>query len=312
MASKWQVNQAVKQSSLPPPARLIMFALSDAADPATAVVPDDRSPSLAELSSWTGLDTSTVTRHLNVLDADGWVHRDRPDRDVARRTGVQTKYRLDVPRGAVCMTGDEVEQAEDGSPVVQTAPQRDAQDTTPRGADSTTSVVQSASGSVVHSAPVPYTDEVETIKNLSSSAKPPKAPKKPPNENVERLCNHLADRIEANGSKRPTITTKWHEAARLLLDKDGRTVEQVLRAIDWCQNDEFWRGNILSMPTLRKQYDTLRLHAQRANGRASPRNPLVEHNGLMLKPETVEQLKRSNRFDELDQQLEAKAIEGVR
>jgi hypothetical protein len=81
---------------------------------------------------------------------------------------------------------------------------------------------------------------------------------------VERICQHLADRIEANGSKRPTVTKAWHDEARRLLDRDSRTVEQVIKAIDWCQDDTFWRANVLSMPTLRKQYDRLRLAAQRS------------------------------------------------
>lgn len=90
----------------------------------------------------------------------------------------------------------------------------------------------------------------------------------PAREDVERLCIHLADRIEGNGSKRPTITQRWRDAARLMLDKDGRTEDQVHAAIDWCQDDEFWRTNILSMPTLRKQYDRLRLAAQREQQRS--------------------------------------------
>ena len=81
---------------------------------------------------------------------------------------------------------------------------------------------------------------------------------------ITRLCAHLADRIEANGSKRPTITKGWHDAARLMLDRDNRTEDQVRAAIDWCQNDEFWRANVLSMPKLRDQYEQLRLQAQRA------------------------------------------------
>jgi len=40
---------------------------------------------------------------------------------------------------------------------------------------------------------------------------------------VEQLCRLLADGIEANGSKRPNVTQGWRDAARLLLDKDGRT-----------------------------------------------------------------------------------------
>lgn len=80
---------------------------------------------------------------------------------------------------------------------------------------------------------------------------------------VERLCIHLADRIEANGANRPTITGKWRDAARLMLDRDQRTEAQITAAIDWCQDDEFWRSNVLSMPKLREQYEQLRLQATR-------------------------------------------------
>jgi len=80
---------------------------------------------------------------------------------------------------------------------------------------------------------------------------------------VERLCRHLADRIEANGTKRPTITRAWRNTCRLLLDRDGHSEAQVRAAIDWCQDNEFWRANILSMGALREKYDTMRLQARR-------------------------------------------------
>lgn len=89
-------------------------------------------------------------------------------------------------------------------------------------------------------------------------------------DDVERLCAHLADRIEQNGSARPNIGKKWRDAARLMIDRDKRTEEQVHRAIDWCQDHEFWRSNVLSMPKLRDQYDQLRLQAETQRGRASP------------------------------------------
>lgn len=72
-------------------------------------------------------------------------------------------------------------------------------------------------------------------------------------EDVDRLCTLLADRIEANGVKRPSIGQKWRDAARLLLDKDGYTEEQVARIIDWSTSDDFWKSNILSMPKLREK-----------------------------------------------------------
>lgn len=78
---------------------------------------------------------------------------------------------------------------------------------------------------------------------------------------VDRICTHLADRIEGNGSKRPTITKKWRDSARLMLDRDGRTEEQIHACIDWCQTDDFWHRNILSMPKLREKYEQLRLAA---------------------------------------------------
>ena len=85
-------------------------------------------------------------------------------------------------------------------------------------------------------------------------------------EDVERVCTHLADRIEANGCKRPTITNRWRDAARRLMDLDNRTEAQVHNMIDWCTTDEFWRANILSMPKLREKYDQMKLRAMQTTG----------------------------------------------
>jgi hypothetical protein len=81
---------------------------------------------------------------------------------------------------------------------------------------------------------------------------------------------HLARRIRDNGGN-PKPGKKWHDAARLMLDNDGRTEADIHAAIDWCQADEFWRANILSMPKLREKYDQLRLQAQRRAGPVSRR-----------------------------------------
>jgi hypothetical protein len=54
-----------------------------------------------------------------------------------------------------------------------------------------------------------------------------------------------------------------------MLDRDGRTEQEVHGAIEWCQGDEFWRANILSLPKLREKYDQLRLQAQRRSGSTS-------------------------------------------
>jgi hypothetical protein len=105
---------------------------------------------------------------------------------------------------------------------------------------------------------------------------------------VVALCEHLATRIEENGSKRPTITKQWLTSCRLLIDRDGRTPDQIHRAIDWCQNDEFWRGNVMSMPTLRAKYDTLRLRAK------APKKETIGQSKARRGLERLAQLEASN------------------
>lgn len=81
---------------------------------------------------------------------------------------------------------------------------------------------------------------------------------------ASKLCKLLADLVESNGSKRPTIGKTWTDAARLLLEKDNRPLDEAITLIEWCQQDSFWKGNILSMPTFREKYDQLRLKRESA------------------------------------------------
>jgi hypothetical protein len=87
----------------------------------------------------------------------------------------------------------------------------------------------------------------------------------PSREDVEELCNHLHRRVIENGS-RVNITGKWRDAARLLLDRDERAPAEIHALIDWCQDSEFWRANVQSMPKFREKYDSLRLQAQQRGG----------------------------------------------
>ena len=80
---------------------------------------------------------------------------------------------------------------------------------------------------------------------------------------IHQACNLLADLIEDNGSRRPTVTDLWLSDMERLNRIDERSWEQITKAIEWCQADDFWRGNIMSPGKLRKQYDQLRLAAQR-------------------------------------------------
>lgn len=96
----WQVNEAVRKSlTMPPPSRLIMLTLSDLADSATGETPAHRTRSLAELAGETGLGLATVKRHLDLLEADGWLERLRPT-DAERVRRVRSRYRLLIPQGS--------------------------------------------------------------------------------------------------------------------------------------------------------------------------------------------------------------------
>ena len=126
-------------------------------------------------------------------------------------------------------------------------------------------------------------EHVETSRDTSSSTTDVVDPT-PVRDDVQRVCEHLADHIEQNGARRPAITKAWRDAARLLIDRDGHPEANVIKAIDWCQRDEFWRTNILSMPTLRKQYERLRLQAQRggpSRGRPSPGEATARGDGSL-------------------------------
>ena len=55
-----------------------------------------------------------------------------------------------------------------------------------------------------------------------------------------------------------------------MLERDNRDAAQAERLVRWCQADEFWQGNIHSMPTFRRQYDKLRLKAKRTRESVKP------------------------------------------
>ena len=104
-----------------------------------------------------------------------------------------------------------------------------------------------------------HTPKEELLRSSPTSAEPPR-------RDVDELCERLQQRIAETGSKTPTITAKWRTEARLLLDRDGRELGKALALIDWALANEFWRANIASMPTFRKQYDRLRLKANAEAG----------------------------------------------
>lgn len=211
------------------------------------------------------------------------------DRGLIQRYTVGTKQYLQVTnwdehqasayrRGAPKLPGPPV--SDDSEPGPNTPEDRGAH--APSRASSTQTRATSTSNRAGTGNREPDTGNREQELSSSETATPTSdagTDLEPTRDDVERLCAHLADRVEGNGSKRPKVTKRWRDAARLMLDRDGRTEQAVHACIDWSQDDEFWRANVLSMPKLREKYDQMRLKAQgrsSSNGRRSTTDDRVQ------------------------------------
>jgi len=108
--------------------------------------------------------------------------------------------------------------------------------------------------------------------SLVGGADAPPTVKTPQRADVDGLCRLLAECIIANDAKAKVApdSQRWRDACRLLIDDDGRTVDEITAVIRWVQADDFWRSNVLSMPTLRDKFTQLAARSQ-ANG-TQPRN----------------------------------------
>src|SRR5690606_2778248 len=64
---------------------------------------------------------------------------------------------------------------------------------------------------------------------------------------------------------------QWADVVRLMVERDGRPLDEVRRVLEFAQAHHFWHRNILSMGTLREKYERLcaEMNAE-ANG--GPRN----------------------------------------
>lgn len=208
-------------------AKPVLVVLADMADESNSCF-----PSQERIASMTGLGSRTVRRAILRLEAAGMITRTaRYDKNGHRSSD---RYVLAVGESlpANLTTGHSDHRSE--------SPSLPANLTAPTG----------------HSGQVTI-NEPSVEPSVSSSEAVAVRP------DVVYLLDLLDSEIERNGSKRPTRSKKNTDAMRLLLDRDGKTVQQVEAAIRWCQSDNFWRSNILSAHKLREKYDQLRLAASR-------------------------------------------------
>lgn len=61
----------------------------------------------------------------------------------------------------------------------------------------------------------------------------------------------------------------WCDQFRLMMEKDGRTQEEIHTAMTFAQSDDFWQSNVLSAEKLRKQMSALLIQAKKGPRRTS-------------------------------------------
>ena len=90
----------------------------------------------------------------------------------------------------------------------------------------------------------------------------------PPRLDVDQLCDELAASVARRSEKRkPRITKAWKDEARRLLDVDEVPLDHALKAINWAENNQFWRSVILTPKALRKHYDQMLIQSRQPQRR---------------------------------------------
>lgn len=92
------------------------------------------------------------------------------------------------------------------------------------------------------------------------------------------LALHLKELILRNN---PEATIKdsqvknWAIEAKLMVEKEKKTIERIKEVMEWSQNSPFWRTNVLSMGKLREKWNTLTIQMK-----SGPQSLLNRERGL--------------------------------
>lgn len=97
--NRYEIERAAKRAALPGPSFALVMLLCSYMRRGTADIPARYQPSLSALAAGSGYCRATVKNHLNRLERDGWLTRDRPPRWLAQTQHARTKYAVHVPDG---------------------------------------------------------------------------------------------------------------------------------------------------------------------------------------------------------------------
>jgi predicted phage replisome organizer len=96
-----------------------------------------------------------------------------------------------------------------------------------------------------------------------------------------RLAENLFSLIKGNNpkAKKPNLQS-WAKNIDLMIRVDKRTPEEIKEVIEFCQNDDFWKANILSTAKLREKFDQLWLKKKNGKGNNNYGNKTVTIKGF--------------------------------
>src|SRR5690625_266607 len=77
-------------------------------------------------------------------------------------------------------------------------------------------------------------------------------------EDILTILDRIDQHCDDHGFKKPNRTKQNLNAARLMLDKDERTLEQINWIMDWVTAHHCWASNIMSASKLREKFDQLK------------------------------------------------------
>lgn len=149
---------------------------------------------------------------------------------------------------------------------------------------------KTASKTEAKSNPVPKPGPVPNTQEQKNTTRPTSWPEESvPHKLASRLREAILRRDPQTKVPDPDSRAfaSWCTEADRMIRLDERDPDEALSLIDWCQRDEFWSANILSMDKFRKQYDKLK---RKAEARASPsprRNPRESAAKRLLRQEGV-------------------------
>lgn len=106
----------------------------------------------------------------------------------------------------------------------------------------------------------PNTKNVKPIPDNKPNNKPDKERLKPylPLSELLYILHKKIDDKYLKGKYLPDIWAKWANDIRLLVEKDGRTIEEIEKVIKWVKTEgNFWFVNIMSGKKLRLQFPKL-------------------------------------------------------